>query len=72
MKAITVLASGDYVVARVRRRGSSSCIAVIVEPLSVAENRVIQAFATQRRLKVRQPRKAAVVGGGTILVCSRQ
>jgi threonine dehydrogenase-like Zn-dependent dehydrogenase len=41
-------------------------IAVIAEPLSVAEKGIIQAFEIQRRLKVWQPRKAAVVGSGTI------
>jgi threonine dehydrogenase-like Zn-dependent dehydrogenase len=41
-------------------------IAVIAEPLSVAEKGVIQAFEIQRRLKVWQPRRAAVLGSGTI------
>ena len=41
-------------------------IAVIAEPLSVAEKGIIQAFEIQRRLKVWQPRKAAVIGSGTI------
>jgi len=41
-------------------------IAVIAEPLSVAEKGIIQAFEIQRRLKVWQPRKAAVLGTGTI------
>ena len=41
-------------------------IAVISEPLSVAEKGIIQAFEIQRRLKVWQPRKAAVLGTGTI------
>jgi glucose 1-dehydrogenase len=41
-------------------------IAVIAEPLSVSEKGVIQAFEIQRRLKVWQPRKAAVLGTGTI------
>jgi len=106
------LEPGDYVVATVRRRGSSIYdqigtydmttdavyyergvsrrhgylteyyvddpeyivkvpaglrnIAVITEPLSVPEKGVIQAFEIQRRLKVWQPRKAAVLGAGTI------
>jgi threonine dehydrogenase-like Zn-dependent dehydrogenase len=109
---VTELSPGDYVVATVRRRGSSIYdqigtydmttdevyfergvsrrhgylteyyvddpeyivkvpdglrdIAVIAEPLSVAEKGIIQAFEIQRRLKVWQPRKAAVVGSGTI------
>jgi threonine dehydrogenase-like Zn-dependent dehydrogenase len=37
-----------------------------VEPLSVPEKGVIQAYEIQRRLKVWQPRKAAVLGAGTI------
>jgi glucose 1-dehydrogenase len=41
-------------------------IAVIAEPLSVAEKGIIQAYEIQRRLKVWQPRKAAVLGSGTI------
>jgi threonine dehydrogenase-like Zn-dependent dehydrogenase len=41
-------------------------IAVIAEPLSVAEKGIAQAYEIQRRLKVWRPRKAAVVGTGTI------
>ena len=41
-------------------------IAVLAEPLSVAEKGIIQAFEIQRRLKVWQPRRAAVLGSGTI------
>src|SRR5437588_1110995 len=41
-------------------------VAVIIEPLSVSEKGIIQAYEIQRRLKVWQPRKAAVVGAGTI------
>jgi threonine dehydrogenase-like Zn-dependent dehydrogenase len=41
-------------------------VAVIAEPLSVSEKGIIQAFEIQRRLKVWQPRKAAVLGTGTI------
>jgi glucose 1-dehydrogenase len=109
---VTELSPGDYVVATVRRRGTSIYdqigtydmttdevyfergvsrrhgylteyyvddpeyivkvpdglrdIAVIAEPLSVAEKGIIQAYEIQRRLKVWQPRKAAVVGSGTI------
>ncbi len=40
--------------------------AVIVEPLSVPEKGIIQAYEIQRRLKVWRPRKAAVLGAGTI------
>jgi threonine dehydrogenase-like Zn-dependent dehydrogenase len=109
---VSELSPGDYVVATVRRRGSSIYdqigtydmttdevyfergvsrrhgylteyyvddpeyivkvpdglrgIAVIAEPLSVAEKGIVQAYEIQRRLKVWQPRKAAVVGSGTI------
>ena len=109
---VTELSPGDYVVATVRRKGSSMYdqigtydmttdevyfergvgrrhgylteyyvddpeyivkvpdgllhIAVIAEPLSVAEKGIIQAYEIQRRLKVWQPRKAAVLGSGTI------
>src|SRR5919202_6584333 len=40
--------------------------AVIAEPLSVPEKGIIQAYEIQRRLKVWNPRKAAVLGAGTI------
>jgi threonine dehydrogenase-like Zn-dependent dehydrogenase len=109
---VTEFSPGDYVVATVRRRGSSIYdqigtydmttdevyfergvsrrhgylteyyvddpeyivkvpaglreIAVIAEPLSVAEKGIIQAFEIQRRLKVWQPKTAAVLGTGTI------
>jgi threonine dehydrogenase-like Zn-dependent dehydrogenase len=41
-------------------------VAVLSEPLSVSEKGVIQAFEIQRRLKVWHPRKAAVLGAGTV------
>ena len=41
-------------------------VAVLVEPLSVPEKGIIQAEEIQRRLKVWKPRKAAVLGAGTI------
>jgi threonine dehydrogenase-like Zn-dependent dehydrogenase len=109
---VSEFSPGDYVVATVRRRGSSIYdqigtydmttdevyfergvsrrhgyltefyvddpeyivkvpdrlrdIAVIAEPLSVAEKGIIQAYEIQRRLKVWQPRRAAVLGSGTI------
>src|SRR5438128_1688074 len=110
--SVTEFQPGDYVVATVRRRGTSIYdqigtydmttddvyfergvsrrhgymteyyvddpeyivnvppglrdIAVIAEPLSVSEKGIIQAFEIQRRLKVWQPKKAAVLGSGTI------
>src|ERR1051325_5886042 len=109
---VTELTAGDYVVATVRRKGTSIYdqigtydmttddvyfergvsrrhgymtefyvddpeyivkvpaglrdIAVIAEPLSVPEKGIIQAFEIQRRLKVWQPKKAAVAGPGTL------
>jgi threonine dehydrogenase-like Zn-dependent dehydrogenase len=41
-------------------------VAVLAEPLSIPEKGVTQAYEIQRRLKVWQPRKAAVLGAGTI------
>jgi threonine dehydrogenase-like Zn-dependent dehydrogenase len=109
---VTELKPGDYVVATVRRPGSSiydkigtydmttddvyferginlrhgflteyyvddpeyivmvpqglKHIAVIAEPLSVPEKGILQAYEIQRRLRVWRPRKAAVLGAGTI------
>src|SRR6266700_3910526 len=109
---VTELSPGEYVVATVRRRGTSIYdqigtydmttdevyfergvsrrhgymtefyvddpeyivkvpdglrdIAVLAEPLSVSEKGIIQAFEIQRRLKVWQPTRAAVLGAGTI------
>ncbi|MGW7257403.1 aquaporin [Streptomyces sp. NPDC054834] len=41
-------------------------VAVLLEPTSVAEKGVLEAYEIQRRLKVWQPRRAAVLGAGTI------
>jgi threonine dehydrogenase-like Zn-dependent dehydrogenase len=41
-------------------------IAVLLEPLTVAEKGVTQAYEIQRRLRVWKPRRAAVMGAGTI------
>src|SRR6266581_2882370 len=41
-------------------------VGVLLEPLTVAEKGIAQAFEIQRRLKVWQPRRAAVQGSGTI------
>src|SRR5262249_55690559 len=41
-------------------------VGVLLEPLTVAEKGLNQAFEIQRRLKVWQPRSAAVLGAGTI------
>jgi threonine dehydrogenase-like Zn-dependent dehydrogenase len=109
---VTEVATGDYVVARVRRAGTSLYdlidtpdmttddayfehgisrvhgflteryveeprylvrippalrdVGVLLEPLSVAEKGIVEAYEIQRRLKVWQPRRAAVLGAGTI------
>jgi threonine dehydrogenase-like Zn-dependent dehydrogenase len=41
-------------------------VAVITEPMSVAEKGIIQAYEIQRRLKVWRPRRAVVLGAGTV------
>lgn len=41
-------------------------VAVITEPLAVAEKGILQAYEIQRRLRVWRPRRAAVLGAGTI------
>jgi threonine dehydrogenase-like Zn-dependent dehydrogenase len=41
-------------------------VAVLLEPLSVPEKGIVQAYEIQRRLKVWRPRRAAVLGAGTI------
>jgi glucose 1-dehydrogenase len=110
--AVSDLAPGDYVVARVRRAGSSLYdrldmpdlttdreyyehgisrvhgflteryvedpryliriprtlrdVAVLLEPTSVVEKGIHQAYEIQRRLRVWEPRRAAVLGAGTI------
>lgn len=41
-------------------------VGVLLEPLTVAEKAVNHAFEIQRRLKVWEPRRAAILGSGTI------
>src|SRR6266496_3016074 len=41
-------------------------VGVLLEPLTVAQKGVNQAFEIQRRFKVWQPQRAAVIGAGTI------
>ena len=110
--AVTELAPGDFVVATVRRRGTSPYdqigaydmttdetyfergislrhgflteyyvddpeyivrvpgglreVGVLLEPVSVVEKGLAQAWEVQRRLRIWQPRRAAVYGAGTI------
>jgi glucose 1-dehydrogenase len=45
---------------------SLSEVGVLLEPVTVAEKGIAQAFEIQRRLKVWEPRRAAVLGAGTI------
>src|ERR687886_304007 len=41
-------------------------VGVLLEPLTVAEKGINQAYEIQRRLKVWEPRKACVLGSGTV------
>src|SRR5437667_11102701 len=41
-------------------------VGVLLEPITVVEKGIYQAYEIQRRLKVWKPRKAAVMGAGTI------
>src|SRR5437867_4048809 len=41
-------------------------VAVLIEPTTVVEKGIAQAYEIQRRLRVWQPRRAAVMGAGTI------
>jgi threonine dehydrogenase-like Zn-dependent dehydrogenase len=41
-------------------------VGVLLEPMTVVEKGIGQAFEAQRRLRVWRPRRAAVLGGGTI------
>src|SRR5262249_53608044 len=41
-------------------------VGVLLEPTTVVEKGIAQAFEIQRRLRVWKPRKAAVMGAGTI------
>lgn len=41
-------------------------VAVLLEPMSIIQKGLIQAYEAQRRFKVWKPRKAAVLGAGTV------
>ncbi len=42
---------------------------VVMEPMSIAQKGIVQAYEIQRRLKIWQPQKAAVMGAGTLRLC---
>jgi threonine dehydrogenase-like Zn-dependent dehydrogenase len=46
--------------------GGLKDVAVLLEPMTVVEKGIAQAYEIQRRMKVWRPRKAAVMGAGTI------
>jgi threonine dehydrogenase-like Zn-dependent dehydrogenase len=46
--------------------GGLKHVGVLLEPMTVVEKGIAQAYEIQRRLKVWRPRKAAVMGAGTI------
>lgn len=41
-------------------------VAVLLEPMSIIQKGLIQAYEAQRRFKIWRPRKAAVLGAGTV------
>jgi threonine dehydrogenase-like Zn-dependent dehydrogenase len=41
-------------------------VGVLLEPMSIIQKGLIQAYEAQRRLKIWRPRKAAVLGAGTV------
>ncbi len=41
-------------------------VAVLLEPMSIVEKGILQAYEAQRRFKIWRPRKAAVLGAGTV------
>ena len=53
----------------IHRRGNKRLpvhVAVLLEPTSVIEKGIIQAYEAQRRLKIWRPKRAAVLGAGTV------
>ena len=46
--------------------GTLSKVGVLLEPMTVVEKGIAQAFEAQRRLRIWRPRRAAVLGAGTI------
>jgi threonine dehydrogenase-like Zn-dependent dehydrogenase len=41
-------------------------VAILLEPASIVEKGIVQAYETQRRLKIWRPKRAAVLGAGTV------
>lgn len=46
--------------------GGCRNVGVLMEPMSIAQKGIVQAYEIQRRLKVWRPRRAAVMGTGTL------
>ena len=55
--------AADYLI---KIPGGLKHVGVLLEPMTVVEKGIAQAYEIQRRLKVWRPRKAAVMGAGTI------
>jgi len=55
--------SPEYIV---KVPGGLKDIGVLLEPMSVAEKGITQAFEIQRRMRIWRPRRAAVMGAGTL------
>jgi threonine dehydrogenase-like Zn-dependent dehydrogenase len=55
--------SADFIV---KIPGGLRHVGVLLEPLTVVEKGITQAYEIQRRLRVWRPRRAAVMGAGTI------
>jgi threonine dehydrogenase-like Zn-dependent dehydrogenase len=55
--------NADYLI---KIPGGLKHVGVLLEPMTVVEKGIAQAYEIQRRLKVWRPRKAAVMGAGTI------
>lgn len=55
--------SADFLI---RIPGGLKEVGVLLEPMTVVEKGIAQAYEIQRRLKIWHPRKAAVMGAGTI------
>ncbi len=58
-----IVDSADYIV---KLPASLRNVGVLLEPLTVVEKGIAQAFEIQRRLRVWRPKRAAVIGSGTV------